>query len=78
MADDEQLFRHPSWQLQLEAIYDNPVIGEWCEGCLLPSALTFKQFIVDTHTLKLYATRHCWTCEECGHYTYSVAWSQLR
>lgn len=63
-GDNTPYTRDPS--CLLEAIYDDIIEGEWCDRCVLPSAMTMTQLIYDRRTLRLLSTRRLLMCRDCG------------
>lgn len=60
--------RHPSAQPALEAVYDDFTESEWCDRCLLPSAVSMTQLIYTKRTLELVKVRRLLLCRDCGDY----------
>lgn len=55
----------PTIQLEMHVVSD-PVTGEWCTDCALPSVISVIIVLVGRRTLGLVARwrQHC--CQDCG------------
>jgi hypothetical protein len=62
--DPAQEIRHPA--CTFHADYVDIVESVWCPHCMLPSAVTFKQLIYHSATLKLTQSKSYFACGECG------------